>query len=89
MYYLPVSSFQVGFDQLLISYFLPFPCHYFFTGILPLVFENPADYDKIQPDDKVSLLGLKELAPGKVFSTVVPFADFLPFCHSMISCHPI
>eukprot|EP00112_Aurelia_sp_Birch-Aquarium-sp1_P012694 Seg2672.8 transcript_id=Seg2672.8/GoldUCD/mRNA.D3Y31 product="Aconitate hydratase mitochondrial" protein_id=Seg2672.8/GoldUCD/D3Y31 len=34
-------------------------------GILPLVFENPSDYDKIQPDDKVSLLGLAEIAPGK------------------------
>lgn len=37
-------------------------------GMLPLTFENPADYDKIQPDDKLSLLGLTKLAPG---STVV------------------
>lgn len=35
-------------------------------GLLPLTFANPADYDKIQPDDKISLLGLKDLAPGKV-----------------------
>lgn len=35
-------------------------------GLLPLTFDNPADYDKIQPSDKISLLGLKELAPGKV-----------------------
>lgn len=35
-------------------------------GMLPLTFANPADYDKIRPDDKISLLGLKDLAPGKV-----------------------
>lgn len=34
-------------------------------GLLPLTFDNPADYDKIQPTDKISLLGLKDLAPGK------------------------
>lgn len=35
-------------------------------GLLPLTFADPADYDKIQPNDKISLLGLKDLAPGKV-----------------------
>jgi aconitate hydratase len=35
-------------------------------GLLPLTFANPADYDKIQPTDKISLLDLKSLAPGKV-----------------------
>lgn len=35
-------------------------------GMLPLTFANAADYDKIQPTDKISLLGLKDLAPGKV-----------------------
>ncbi|KAG5316679.1 ACON protein, partial [Acromyrmex insinuator] len=34
-------------------------------GVLPLTFSNPADYDKIQPNDKISLLGLNDLAPGK------------------------
>lgn len=38
-------------------------------GMLPLTFDNAADYDKIQPTDKISLLGLKELAPGKVSDT--------------------
>ncbi|KAI8904189.1 aconitase family-domain-containing protein [Powellomyces hirtus] len=33
-------------------------------GMLPLVFSNPADYDKIDPSDKVSLIGLTKLAPG-------------------------
>lgn len=42
------------------------PCLAFFTGLLPLTFANSADYDKIQPDDKLSLLGLNDLAPGKV-----------------------
>lgn len=35
-------------------------------GLLPLTFANPSDYDKIQPTDKISLLDLKSLAPGKV-----------------------
>jgi len=34
-------------------------------GILPLTFVTPADYDKITGDDRVSLVGLSELAPGK------------------------
>jgi len=34
-------------------------------GLLPLTFANPSDYDKIQPTDKISLKGLKDLAPGK------------------------
>ena len=36
-------------------------------GLLPLTFANSSDYDKIQPDDKLSLLGLNDLAPAKVF----------------------
>ena len=35
-------------------------------GILPLTFSNPADYNKVKPDDKVSLVSLKDLTPGKV-----------------------
>lgn len=35
-------------------------------GLLPLTFDNPDDYDKIQPSDKITLLDLKGLAPGKV-----------------------
>jgi len=34
-------------------------------GVLALHFVNPADYDKIQEEDLVSLVGLKDLAPGK------------------------
>ncbi|KAJ3185797.1 Aconitate hydratase mitochondrial [Gaertneriomyces sp. JEL0708] len=33
-------------------------------GMLPLTFADPKDYDKIDPTDKVSLVGLSTLAPG-------------------------
>ncbi|KAL8564976.1 aconitate hydratase [Nucella lapillus] len=33
-------------------------------GMLPLTFANSADYDKIQPTDRLSLLNLKGLKPG-------------------------
>jgi len=39
-------------------------------GLLPLTFANPADYDKIKVDDKISLIGLKDFAPGKVWCNV-------------------
>jgi len=34
-------------------------------GMLPLTFADPADYDKITGNDKVSVLGLGDFAPGK------------------------
>ncbi len=34
-------------------------------GVLALQFANPADYDKIQEDDRVSFTDLANLAPGK------------------------
>jgi aconitate hydratase len=34
-------------------------------GVLPLTFANPADYEKVQQKDRVAIVGLKELAPGK------------------------
>lgn len=34
-------------------------------GLLPLNFKNPADYDKINPDDRIDILDLADLAPGK------------------------
>ncbi len=37
-------------------------------GVLPLVFQDPADYEKVRETDRVSLEGLETLAPG---STVV------------------
>lgn len=44
-------------------------------GMLPLTFENPADYDKIKPDDKISILGLNSFAPGKPLSCEVKHSD--------------
>ena len=35
-------------------------------GMLPLTFENPSDYDRISPSDRLSLRGLNDIAPGKV-----------------------
>jgi len=34
-------------------------------GILPLTFADPADYDKVQEDDRVSIRGLADLAPER------------------------
>ena len=34
-------------------------------GMLGLTFDNPADYDKIEPADKISIIGLPTFAPGK------------------------
>ncbi|MEW6324166.1 MAG: aconitate hydratase [Nitrospirota bacterium] len=34
-------------------------------GILPLTFANPADYDQFDEQDRVSVTGLANLAPGK------------------------
>ncbi|KAG0172849.1 Aconitate hydratase mitochondrial [Apophysomyces sp. BC1015] len=34
-------------------------------GMLPLTFANPADYDKVDPTDKVDILGLTEFQEGK------------------------
>lgn len=34
-------------------------------GILPLVFADPADYERIEKDDRLSFEGLDRIAPGK------------------------
>jgi aconitate hydratase len=44
-------------------------------GMLPLWFKNEADYDKIKGTDKISILGLKEFAPGKDLSLEVTHKD--------------
>ncbi|MBI4605604.1 MAG: aconitate hydratase [Planctomycetes bacterium] len=44
-------------------------------GLLPLTFADPADYDRIREDDRVSLVGLAGLAPGKPVAMVVRHAD--------------
>ncbi|VDK64012.1 unnamed protein product, partial [Gongylonema pulchrum] len=43
--------------------------------MLPLTFVNACDYDKVQPSDKVSILGLKDFAPGKPLKCILKHAD--------------
>ncbi|KAM9463148.1 aconitate hydratase, mitochondrial-like [Clarias gariepinus] len=40
-------------------------------GLLPLTFAYPTDYDKIHPDDKISIVGLQTFAPGKPLHAVI------------------
>ncbi|XP_049801632.1 aconitate hydratase, mitochondrial-like [Schistocerca nitens] len=44
-------------------------------GLLPLTFSDAADYDKIKPTDKISLVGLKDLAPGKPVTAELKHID--------------
>lgn len=44
-------------------------------GMLPLTFADPNDYDKIAPADRISIVGLGELAPGKPVTMKVSKAD--------------
>lgn len=44
-------------------------------GVLPLTFADPADYEKIKADDRISIVGLKDLAPGKALTVVLHHAD--------------
>src|SRR6185295_6158183 len=44
-------------------------------GLLALSFRDPADYDRILPDDRISLVGLSELAPGQPVTCIVHHAD--------------
>lgn len=44
-------------------------------GMLPLTFDNPSDYDKVQEDDKISLVGLKDLAPGFQVKMIMKHSD--------------
>jgi aconitate hydratase A / 2-methylisocitrate dehydratase len=44
-------------------------------GMLPLTFANPADYVKIQEEDKISIIGLTELSPGKQLKLIIKHKD--------------
>jgi hypothetical protein len=43
--------------------------------MLPLTFANPADYDKVQEDDRISILGLTSLKPGVPLQMILKHAD--------------
>jgi aconitate hydratase len=44
-------------------------------GVLPLTFANPSDYDKVMETDKISILGLAKLLPGKPLEAELVHAD--------------
>jgi aconitate hydratase len=44
-------------------------------GVLPLTFANADDYEKVQKDDRISIVGLKDLAPGKDVDLLLHHAD--------------
>jgi aconitate hydratase len=44
-------------------------------GMLPLTFANPDDYNKINEDDKVSIVGLKDIAPNKQLKLIMKHKD--------------
>jgi aconitate hydratase len=44
-------------------------------GILPLVFAEPADYDRVRETDRICVLGLEDLAPGKPLAAVLHHED--------------
>ena len=44
-------------------------------GMLPLTFTDPSDYDKILENDKLDIIGLKELAPDKQLKLIIKHED--------------
>jgi aconitate hydratase len=44
-------------------------------GLLALTFRDPADYDRIRADDRLSLVGLEEMAPGQPVECRIKHAD--------------
>ena len=44
-------------------------------GVLPLTFADPADYEHIQMDDRLSFIGLGQLEPGKPVQVKIQHAD--------------
>jgi aconitate hydratase len=44
-------------------------------GLLPLTFSDPNDYNKVHPDDRLSLVGLDQLCPGKPVTCILKHTD--------------
>lgn len=44
-------------------------------GMLPLTFANPADYERVREDDRVSILGLASIMPGSPVRMRLKHAD--------------
>ncbi|MBI5060075.1 aconitate hydratase [candidate division KSB1 bacterium] len=56
-------------------------------GILPLTFANSSDYDKVRDGDRISLLDLAQLAPGRGVTMILKHRDGaweeVPLNHSL------
>jgi aconitate hydratase len=56
-------------------------------GLLPLTFSNPADYDKVEETDRVSIIGLRDLAPGRPVTLILHHAgggeDTMTLSHTL------
>jgi aconitate hydratase len=56
-------------------------------GLLALTFDDPSDYDRVRETDRISLLSLRELAPGREVEGVLHHddgtTDRLRFRHTM------
>ena len=44
-------------------------------GVLPMTFADPANYEQIEQEDRISVTGLSELAPGKPVPVVIHKKD--------------
>lgn len=44
-------------------------------GVLPLTFADPADYDKVEQDDRIGIAGLAKMAPGAPLTVTLHHAD--------------
>src|SRR5690554_76620 len=44
-------------------------------GMLALTFNNPEDYELIQEDDSIDIIGLEEFAPGKPLTVTLNHVD--------------
>jgi aconitate hydratase len=44
-------------------------------GVLPLTFASAADYEKVRQGDRVSVVGLAELAPGRPLRAILHHED--------------
>jgi aconitate hydratase len=55
-------------------------------GMLAFTFADPVDYDKVQPSDRLSILGLESFAPGKNLTLLAKHSDGstdkIPLSHS-------
>jgi aconitate hydratase len=40
-------------------------------GMLPLTFADPADYNRVHPNDRISIVGLKSIKPGQSLKMAV------------------